>query len=267
MNHLNISLIQSELHWENPKANREMFERKINELAETDLILLPEMFTTGFSMQSEKLAEQMEGESIEWMQRMASSKQAVICGSMIIEEEGNYYNRLLWVEKDGSVKTYDKRHLFRMANEDDYFKPGKEKLIVELKGWKICPMVCYDLRFPVYSRNRYQTDRSTYAKAEYDLLFYIANWPAARSAAWRKLLYARAIENQVYVAGLNRIGKDGKDIDYDGSSMVLDAKGEEMWQAKLNAEDQVTITLDLDELNAFRKKFPLGMDADEFTLE
>lgn len=267
MKKLAISLIQSELHWEAPKANREMFSQKIKQLAASDLILLPEMFTTGFSMDSERLSEKMDGETLAWMLETAASNSAVICGSLIIEEAGNYFNRLIWAQPNGEFQHYDKKHLFRMADEDGHFKPGNNRLVVELKGWKICPMVCYDLRFPVYSRNRYKTDRKTYAKAEYDLLFYIANWPATRSAAWRKLLCARAIENQVFVAGLNRIGKDGKGIDYDGSSMVLNAKGEELWTAKLNAEENKTISLDLDDLNAFREKFPLGMDADDFELK
>lgn len=267
MNSLNISLIQSDLVWEDPKANRDSFEKKIKSLGESDLILLPEMFTTGFSMASSRIAEDMSGESIQWMEKMARTKKAVICGSLIIEEKGEYYNRLIWMKPDGQLQYYDKRHLFRMAEEDQYFSPGKERLIVELKGWKICPLICYDLRFPVYSRNRYDTDRKTYAHADYDLLIYLANWPSPRASAWSKLLMARAIENQSYVAGLNRIGKDEKGMEYIGGSCLVDPKGELIWEACDGEAEMTTINIELEALNDFRKKFPLGMDADDFELK
>ncbi len=267
MSQLTISLFQSDLVWENPQANRSEFEGKIKSIGQTDLILLPEMFTTGFSMASSRIAERMDGETVQWMKRMAGESKAVICGSLIIEENGNYYNRLIWMRADGTYDCYDKRHLFRMADEDQHFNAGTEKLIVELKGWKICPLICYDLRFPVFSRNRYETDRRTFAKAEYDLLIYVANWPSPRASAWSKLLMARAIENQCYVAGLNRIGIDEKQIQYIGGSTVVDPKGETMWEACDGEEEMTSITLELDELNEFRKKFPLGMDADEFEIK
>lgn len=267
MNPLRISLIQSDLVWEDPKSNRDQFEEKINRLDETDLIILPEMFTTGFSMASDKLSEKMEGESIQWMRRMAETSGAVICGSLIIEEKGEYFNRLIWMQADGEFEQYDKRHLFRMANEDQHFSPGKKKLIVELKGWKICPLICYDLRFPVWSRNRYETDRKSYAHASYDLLIYIANWPAPRTAAWRKLLMARAIENQVYVAGVNRVGRDEMQIQYTGGSSLIDPKGELIWEAFDEKEETVTLSIGKKELDDFRKKFPLGMDADGFEVK
>jgi predicted amidohydrolase len=266
MTPLKISLIQSALHWEDPKANRESFAKKIAALDSTDLIILPEMFTTGFSMASTKVSEKMDGDSMEWMRSMAAKSGAVICGSLIIEEAGHYFNRLIWMRADGSYEHYDKRHLFRMADEDQHFSQGTEKLIVELKGWNICPLICYDLRFPVWSRNTYETDRKTFARAEYDLLIYVANWPAPRTAAWSKLLLARAIENQVYVAAVNRIGKDGKDIDYLGASAVIDAKGDELWKASDGKEETVTIEIDKESLDKFRKKFPLGMDADDFRI-
>jgi len=266
MSRLKVSLLQSALHWEDPEANRIDLEKKISSLEETDLIILPEMFTTGFSMASSKNAETMEGESIQWMSELASEKKATICGSLIIEENGNYYNRLIWMRPDGNFQHYDKRHLFRMADEHHHFSAGKDKLILKLKGWKICPLICYDLRFPVWSRNIYETDRKTYAHADYDLLIYVANWPAPRAAAWSKLLMARAIENQVFVAGVNRIGSDGKEVEYLGGSTLIDAKGEPIWEAADGKEESVTVEIEKESLEAFRKKFPLGMDGDEFTL-
>jgi len=267
MDELKISLIQTELYWENPEANRKQFEEKIDLIeTETDLILLPEMFTTGFSMNSVHLAEKMGGESLKWMKKLAHQRKTVICGSLIIEEKGNYYNRLIWMQADGKFEYYDKRHLFRMAQENRYFSPGKERLITQIKGWKICPQICYDLRFPVWSRNQFKTDRNTYAHPEYDLLIYIANWPEARVDAWKKLLHARAIENQAYVVGLNRIGRDGKDVAYNGGSIVIDAKGMNLWEAEDNQEELINIKLNMDQLESFRKKFPVGMDGDEFEL-
>ena len=263
---LKISLIQSSLHWEDPKANCQALAQKINQLKSTDLIILPEMFTTGFSMASTKLSEKMDGSSVHWMRSMAAKSDAVICGSLIIKEASRYYNRLIWMRPDGSYDHYDKRHLFRMADEDQHFSSGQKKLIVELKGWKICPLICYDLRFPVWSRNTFNTDRKTYSHPAYDLLIYVANWPAPRATAWSKLLLARAIENQVYVAGVNRIGKDGNDVGYIGGSVIVDAKGEAIWEAGEGTEEAITLEINKESLNAFRKKFPLGMDADNFRL-
>tara|TARA_R110000868_G_scaffold197243_9_gene443382 strand:- start:1254 stop:2060 length:807 start_codon:yes stop_codon:yes gene_type:complete len=266
MSQLKISLIQTTLFWENASKNRTHFESKIASLPETDLILLPEMFSTGFSMNITEVSESMNGETIEWMQKMAEKKQAVVCGSLIIKEGDNYFNRLIWMPPNGNLVHYDKRHLFRMAGENDYFSGGEKRTIIELKGWKICPLICYDLRFPVWSRNRNQTDRKTFVEPEYDLLIYIANWPQPRVDAWKKLLYARAIENQVFVAGLNRIGTDGNEVPYSGGSMVLNAKGEELWTAADHQEEIQTIRLDLKTLEEFRKKFPVGMDGDKFEL-
>lgn len=263
---IRISLCQANLVWESPQANFKQFEQLFEQIEQTDLILLPEMFNTGFSMRSADLAESMDGHTVNWMREQAQKMQAVICGSLIVEENGKYFNRLVWMKADGKYHTYDKRHLFRMANENDHFTAGNQRLIVELKGWKIMPLVCYDLRFPVWSRNRFETDRSSYAHAEYDLLLYIANWPKPRVEAWKKLLAARAIENQAYVVGLNRVGKDGKEIPYSGGSRFIDPKGEVMWQAEDHQKAVKTLKLSAKELIDFRKKFPVGMDGDEFSL-
>ncbi|MBA3706782.1 MAG: amidohydrolase, partial [Bacteroidetes bacterium] len=214
---LKITIIQSNLHWENKEKNLEMFSKKIAAITDaTDLIVLPEMFTTGFSMNPKKFAEIMSGPTIEWLKQKAREKKCVITGSFIAEENGNYFNRLVWMNSDGTYNTYDKRHLFRMADEHNHYNFGKSKLVVELKGWKICPLVCYDLRFPVWSRN---------VKSEYDVLIYVANWPERRNHHWRTLLLARAIENQCYSIGVNRIGADGNSIAHSGDSTVIDPRG------------------------------------------
>ena len=192
------------------------------------------------------------------MKEIAQKENAVIIGSLIIEEDHNYYNRLIWAQPDGVIYTYDKRHLFRMANEHEHFKTGNKRLIIEYKGWKICPLVCYDLRFPVWSRNS--------SENQYDLLIYIANWPGVRKAPWSKLLEARAIENQCYVVGVNRVGKDGKDISYTGNSAIINPKGEIISTIAENKNCSETVSLSLDDLNSFRKAFPVGMDADEFKI-
>lgn len=267
MDQLKLSIIQANLIWENAQKNRHSFERKIEAIKQTDLILLPEMFSTGFTMNTVQYAEEMEGKSMEWMHKMAKQKKAVVCGSLIIREKNHYFNRLIWMKNDGSYETYDKRHLFRMANEDDHFTSGKKRLVVELNGWKICPLVCYDLRFPVWSRNQFETDRKTYAEASYDLLIYIANWPKPRVEAWEKLLYARAIENQCYVAGVNRIGTDDNQVEYNGGSLLIDAKGSRIWKAKNEEEKTITLSISKKELKDFRTKFPVGMDGDKFDLK
>lgn len=259
---LTISLIQSELHWENPTKNLDLFTEKISSInKETDIIVLPEMFNTGFSMESEKLAETMTGETVNWMQTMAKQSHSVIVGSVIIKEHDEYYNRLIWAEPEGDLYTYDKRHLFRMANEDEHFSPGKDLLIVHYKGWRICPLICYDLRFPVWSRNVDEQGNTIF-----DCLIYIANWPAARKAPWSKLLEARAIENQCYVVGVNRVGQDGNQIDYTGNSVIIDPKGDAIFAAPNGQSIVHTQAISLHELNEFRQKFPVGMDADRFRL-
>lgn len=261
MQDLNVTIIQSDLHWQSADANLAMFEEKIWKIGKkTDLIILPEMFTTGFSMDVTLLAEPMNFRSFKWMKQQAAQTGAVITGSIIVKEEGKYYNRLFWVEPDGSYDYYDKRHLFRMADEHHYYSAGNKRLVKKLKGWNIMPLVCYDLRFPVWSRNRSEGD-----KPEYDLLLYVANWPAARIAAWDALLKARAIENLCYTAGVNRVGKDGKGIDYNGHSGIYDYKGETLFIRK-GEETIHSQTLDYNALQAYRSKFPAYLDADNFQL-
>ena len=256
MQNLNIAAIQTSLYWEDIDANLQMFSEKLGAIGKpTDLILLPEMFSTGFSMNSLELAEKMNGKSMEWMHAHAETQNSVICGSLIINDSGHYYNRLIWMRPDGSYMHYDKRHLFRMMDEDKYFSGGTVKMIVELRGWRICPLICYDLRFPVWSRN----------KGDYDCLLYIANWPEPRREAWKSLLTARAHENQAYVLGLNRVGQDGNGIAFPGDSRIIDPKGTVIQSAE-NEDVILTAELDMAVLESFRKKFPVAEDADEFEL-
>jgi len=261
MQDLTIALVQSPLHWEQPEANMAMFEEKLWTMNDqTDLIILPEMFTTGFTMNT-RLWEHKNGRTVNWMKQQASQFNAVITGSLIIKENNHFYNRLVWADPNGEVFFYDKRHLFRMAEEDHYFTGGENRLVVSYKGWKIMPLVCYDLRFPVWSRNRVKEET-----LEYDLCLYIANWPAARINAWDTLLQARAVENLCYVAAVNRTGEDGNGIEYNGHSGVVDFKGEVMDRQ----EDQEVITqytLKADALQAYRKKFPAWRDGDGFRLD
>lgn len=264
MQDLKVTLIQSPIHWQNTEANLAMFEEKIWQIDEqTDIIILPEMFTTGFSMESEKLAEPMNFKAFKWMKQMAAQTKAVIVGSVIVKENQQNYNRLIWMQPDGNFKTYDKRHLFRMADEHNHFSAGDKKLIVEWKGWRICPLICYDLRFPVWSRNTYITDLH---RMNYDLLLYVANWPAARISAWDVLLKGRAVENLSYTIGLNRIGDDGNEVAYNGHSAAIDFKGEAMIQLA-NEEKISTIKLSAEALAKYRKKFPAYLDADKFKLD
>ncbi|MCF6240066.1 MAG: amidohydrolase [Bacteroidales bacterium] len=255
-NTLKISIIQTELFWENKEENLNNFQNKIENLSgKTDLIILPEMFTTGFSMKPEEFAESMNGKTVSWMKVMTKSSGAAIAGSIIIEENKKFYNRFLFVSEQG-IEYYDKRHLFAMAGEDKYYEQGKENLLIKYKGWKIRPQICYDLRFPVWSRN---TD-------EYDLLIYVANWPEKRVAHWNTLLKARAIENQSYVAGINRIGFDGNNYPHSGDSAVYDAMGEKISKTKANEESVETIALSLDELKKTRKNLPFLQDKDKYNI-
>lgn len=265
MNNLKISIIQTPLFWEDMHQNRIMFTQKIAiaKQQQTDIIVLPEMFTTGFSMNSEQLAEKMDGETVLWMQAQAKQHQITLTGSLIIQENGNYYNRLLWVSPDGKISQYDKRHLFRMAGENNYFSPGNKRLIVETKGWKICPLICYDLRFPAWSRNIH-FDTKTKEPA-FDCLIYIANWPEARVSHWEKLLAARAIENQCYVVGVNRIGEDGNNIIYSGNSAIIHPKGKKLSTTQAHQENIETITLNYAEMKHYREKFPAIQDADSIS--
>lgn len=256
MQDLKLTLIQSNIHWHQIEANLAMFEEKIWQISEpVDIIVLPEMFQTGFTMDT-SLAEPMNLTTFKWMKQMAAQKSAVITGSYIVKEGGKVFNRLVWMQPDGEYHTYDKRHLFRMANEHNHFDEGKSKLVVEWKGWKICPLICYDLRFPVWSRN---------VNLEYDLLLYVANWPAVRISAWDALLKARAIENVAYTAGLNRVGQDDMGIDYNGHTGVYGPKGETLLLSE--TEDLHHITLSRQELDRFREKFPAQLDADQFEVK
>lgn len=265
MQDLKITLIQSEIHWEDIEANLAMFEEKIWQISgtATDVIILPEMFTTGFTNPTSKLAEHMNMRTTKWMKQMADQTGALLLGSFITTVHDRYYNRLLWMEPGGNYKTYDKRHLFRMANEHKHYAQGESLLVSTWKGWRICPLVCYDLRFPVWSRNRWD---ATSQKLNYDLLVYVANWPTARIDAWNTLLKARAIENLSYVVGVNRVGMDGNGIEYNGSSAIISPKGEAIVTIE-SMEDVRTLDISANSLHAFRDRFPAYYDADEFSIE
>jgi predicted amidohydrolase len=264
---MHVTLIQSNLHWHDPVANRAALEEQIFNLPEpTDLIILPEMFTTGFTMEARAVAEPMNLTTFRWLKQMAAQTGAVVTGSYVAQEgDGStvrkYFNRLIWMQPDGKFDIYDKRHLFRMAGEDKIYTAGNQRIIKEWKGWRICPLICYDLRFPVWSRNL--TSQSH--EFAYDLLLYVANWPAARRHPWNTLLQARAIENLSYVVGVNRVGIDGNGNSYTGDSAVIDFKGELLFRHS-DTEIVHQQTLSLDELRAFREKFPANLDADFFTL-
>lgn len=271
MSSLTLTLIQSDLHWENKPANLKVFEEKINSIKEkTEVIILPEMFSTGFTMHPEKFAEDMTGETVTWMKRIAAKKRAILTGSIIIKEKDNYYNRLLWILPTGESGYYDKRHLFAYAGENERYKAGSKRLIASVKGWKLNLMVCYDLRFPVWARQQLQilptnNGEDKELKPEYDILMYLANWPEKRIHAWNTLLQARAIENQCYVIGVNRIGNDGNAIYHNGNSMVVNAMGEVLYQ-KQHQEDIFTITLEKQHLADTRSTLPFLKDADEFQI-
>lgn len=239
-----------------------MFEEKINNLHEkTEVVILPEMFSTGFSMKPKIFAETMQDETVSWMKRIASQKKVILTGSVMIKENGNYYNRLIWMLPNGNYGCYDKRHLFAYGKEDEHYKPGDKRLIASVKGWKINLQVCYDLRFPVWAR---QSPASS-NEPEYDLLIYVANWPERRNVAWKTLLQARAIENQCYVIGVNRIGNDGNNIYHSGDSMVIDPLGEILYHNE-HKEEAFTITLQKEWLTEVRNKFPFWRDADKFVI-
>lgn len=267
MQDLRVTLIQRELTWESPTANRFCFAADIAALGNTtDLIVLPEMFTTGFSMAAEKNAENEAEITLPWLNALAAKHAAAIVGSLAVRDKGRIYNRLLFVTPDGKHRIYDKRHLFRMSDEDQHYAAGNSKLIVEWRGWRICPMICYDLRFPVWIRNRPSTVPGEDARGEYDLLLFIANWPAKRRFQWRQLLIARAIENQSYCIGLNRLGSDGNGLDYSGDSLVLAADGKIL----LDCEDEAGVfstNLNYQAMARYRSKFPCYRDADSFQLD
>ena len=266
MSTLSISIIQTNLHWENKAANLLMLEDKINSIEEpTEIVVLPEMFSTGFSMRPESLAETMQGHTVDWMKRISRDKRIILTGSLIIEEDGKYFNRLIWMMPNGAMGYYDKRHLFGYAGEDQHYQSGHKRLIASVKGWKINLQICYDLRFPVWSRQQ-MTDSADSAEPEYDVLIYVANWPQRRNHAWKTLLCARAIENQSYVIGVNRVGVDGNDIAHSGDSLVLNPMGEVLYHMA-NEEDIFTIQLDKQELADIRVKLPFLRDADRFHIQ
>ncbi len=274
MSRLSVTTIQTNLFWEDKKANLAHLSNKINSIGvKTEIVILPEMFNTGFSMRPEILAEKMDGETVSWMKKICAEKKIILTGSIIIEDSsrdspGNkkYYNRLIWMLPNGEYGYYDKRHLFAYGDEHTHFSAGNKRLIASVKGWRINLLVCYDLRFPVWAR---QTPAATLAseleEPEYDVLIYVANWPEKRSVAWKTLLQARAIENQCYVIGVNRVGTDGNEIRYSGDSMIVDPMGELLYQ-KRNDEDVFTYTLEKSKLNEVREKFPFMKDSDFFII-
>jgi len=251
---LKVTIVQSDLHWEAIESTLAMFDETLDTVQEaTDLIVLPEMFSTGFSMQADALAEPMNGKAVGWMRRKAGEMNTVITGSLMIREADCFYNRLVWMRPDGTLATYDKKHLFRFAGEDKVFTAGREPITLDLKGWKIRPFICYDLRFPIWTRNLGPT---------YDAALFVANWPTRRSAHWRALLQARAIENQAFVIGVNRVGKDGKALAHDGRSTVIAPTGETLLEV-VEQEAIKTIVLKHSAIAEFRRTFPAWMDADD----
>lgn len=256
MEHLKVSILQTELIWEDPEANRQRFTQKLAVLPQTQLIVLPEMFTTGFSMNAEKLAEPKEGPTLKWMQGQAQKLNAAITGSLIVEDAGAYFNRLYFVFPDGTYQTYDKRHTFTLAGEHKVYTRGTQKCIIEYEGFRICPQVCYDLRFPVWARN----------VEDYDVLLYVANWPEKRTQAWDTLLKARAIENMAYCIGVNRIGSDGNGHPYVGHSAVYDVLGNRISQEDWESEFSQTLLLSKAHIQEVREQLQFLNDRDSFTL-
>ena len=255
---LKIALIQSDLVWENPERNRENFSEKIKNISEAiDLIILPEMFTTGFTMNAEEVAETMDGNTVEWMRSLASRSNVAIVGSLVILEENNFYNRLLFVEPSGTIQYYNKRHTFTLVGEDKIYTAGVEKLIIDYKGWRICPLICYDLRFPVWARNT----------QDYDVLLYVANWPKPRVSAWDALLKARAIENMSYCIGVNRVGIDGVHSEYSGHSAAYDVLGNIITSIEPGKEQTQIVILEKRHIQAYRNKLRFLDDRDTFTLK
>ncbi|MFT3805541.1 amidohydrolase [Arenimonas sp.] len=265
---LRVALVQGDTVWHDPEANRRMYGELMAPLAgQADLIVLPETFTSGFSNEAIHRAEGMDGPTVAWLREQAQALGAAVTGSVQIRDEaveaGKVFNRLLWATPDGGLAYYDKRHLFRMAREHERYAAGRDRLTMEWKGWRICPLVCYDLRFPVFIRNRF--DREAAERFDYDLLVFVANWPAARRHAWRTLLRARAIENLACVAAVNRAGRDGNGLDYAGDSVALDALGEV--QVECDARPQVVQTVfSAEALRSHRERFPAQLDADRFEL-
>lgn len=257
MQDLDVVLIQAPTFWQQPHENREMFEEWFKQVpATTRLVVLPEMFSTGFTMASSQVAETMDGDTVSWLAHSARRLDAVVCGSIVVSEGGRFYNRLVWMTPSGEFSVYDKRHLFRMAEEHQHYSPGSDRIIVEMGGWRICLLVCYDLRFPVWARNQ----------QDYDVLLCVANWPLARQDAWNVLLQARAIENQAFVLGCNVVGTDGNAIEYGGGSAIYAPDGAALAKASNDAE-LLRYVLDPDLLTQYRNDFPVWRDADDFRLK
>ena len=262
MSSLTITIIQTDIAWQNKAENLRRLSEKIDGIEErTEIVILPEMFTTGFTMQPELFAETMDGETIEWMKEITARNKIILTGSIIVKENDLYYNRLIWMLPNGQLGYYNKRHLFAFAEEDKHYTAGNKRLIASVKGWKINLQICYDLRFPVWSRQQ-----PTENDSEYDLLINVANWPERRSHAWKTLLCARAIENQCFVVGVNRVGKDGKNINHSGNSLLIDPLGQVLYH-KTDDEDVCTITIQKDDVDKARTQFPFWKDADDFSIE
>ncbi len=255
---LNLAIVQAELAWENPEENKARFEDLIGSTRnDVDLFVLPEMFLSGFTMHPERVAESMDGRGVAWMKDMAQSKNAALCGSLVIKGENKrFYNRLIFAYPNGDIKTYDKRHTFTLAGEDKVYTAGSEKLLLTYKGWKICPLICYDLRFPVWARN----------VEDYDLLLYVANWPVQRIKAWDSLLQARAIENMAYSVGVNRVGLDANKYEYNGHSAVYDVLGNCLGMAQEKMETVLEVQLTRAHIENYRKKLQFLEDRDQFTI-
>lgn len=260
MSTLSVTVIQTDLFWEDKKLNLQMLQKKIESVQNSEVVILPEMFSTGFSMHPEALAETMEGDTVRWMKEISAERRIILAGSVIITENGHYFNRLIWMLPNGSYGFYDKRHLFSFAGEDEHYTPGNKRLIASVKGWKINLQVCYDLRFPVWAR------QAAHEQPEYDLLVYVANWPQRRNQAWKTLLQARAIENQCYVVGVNRVGNDANNIYHSGDSMIVDPLGNILYH-KEKDEDIHTTLLEKALLEETRSRFPFWKDGDHFLLE
>src|SRR5579859_5665042 len=268
MSSLTITTIQPDLVWEDKTANLQRLEKQILSIPDnTEIVVLPEMFSTGFSMRPEALAESMEGPTLNWMRGIAARRKIILTGSVIIEEGGQYFNRLIWMLPNGQFGYYDKRHRFAYAGENEHYTAGQKRLVASVKGWRVLLLVCYDLRFPVWSR---QTPQDPEAPAdsplEYDLLLFVANWPERRSLAWKTLLQARAIENQAFVVGVNRVGNDGNNIYHTGDSLIIDPLGEILYHG-FGKEEVVTHTLQKERLEEVRQRFPFWRDADHFSIE
>jgi len=266
MKSLRFSIIQTDLFWEAKKENLQQLEDKIVQLPVTEIVVLPEMFSTGFSMRPKELAETMEGETVQWMRRIAQQQKIILTGSIIITEEGKFYNRLIWMLPNGQFGYYDKRHLFGYGGEQEHYSAGNKRLIASVKGWKINLIICYDLRFPVWIRQQQDADISGESREpEYDVLVCVANWPEKRAHAWKTLLMARAIENQCFVVAVNRVGTDGNGIYHSGNSMIINPSGEILIE---NAHENIAFSQELtgELLEKTRLNLPFLKDADQFII-